>query len=145
MDINGFGKASQDMIDNFEQHIKFSLPEDYKNFLREYNGGTPKVKYSTFFVETLNQNIPLDVLHGLGINKLDLQKRNDEYADDLLPNTIIIGDDPGSGMIVLMKDTEMRGVYYWDHSFYFKQSSEEENIYKIADSFQAFIEGLKNP
>jgi hypothetical protein len=70
---------------------------------------------------------------------------HDEYADDLLPNTLIIGDDPGSGIIVLMNDIEMKGVYYWDHSHYFEQSSAKRNIYKIADTFQTFIDGLKNP
>lgn len=61
MNINGFGKASQEMIKKFEQHIRFSLPD------------------------------------------------------------------------------------YWDHSFHFEQSNEEENTYKITDSFQSFIEGLKDP
>lgn len=145
MNINGFGKATQQMINDFEQHIGFSLPDDYKIFLLKYNGGTPKVRYSTFTVEELNENISLDVLHGLGINELDLKKRNDEYMDDLLPKCIIIGDDPGAGMIVLNNDYETKGVYYWDHSFYFEKSNEDENIYKIADSFQDFINGLKNP
>lgn len=146
MNINGFGKASPEMIKEFEQHIGFSLPEDYKQFLSEYNGGTAKVRYSTFVVKDIDQIIPLDVLFGLGvIEELDLQYWNDEYRDDLLPNSIIIGHDPGSGMIVLINDPEIQGVYYWDHSFYFEESNEEENTYKIADSFRSFIEGLKDP
>lgn len=147
MNINSFGGASLEAIKNFEKSIGFSLPEDYKQFLIEYNGGTARVRYSTFKVEELNENIPLDVLYGLGVEKkqLDLQKVNDEYIDDMLPNCIIIGDDPGAGMIVLINDDDYEGVYYWDHSFHFAQSSEEENIYKVADSFKAFIDGLKNP
>lgn len=145
MKMNGFGKATQEMVNAFEQHIGFSLPEDYRKFLLEYNGGTPLVKYAAFTIEELNEDIPLDVLLGLGINNLDLQKRNDDYMDDLLPHCVIIGDDPGSGMIVLIDDPEMKGVYYWDHSFNFEQSNEDDNIYKIADSFQEFVDGLKNP
>ncbi|UZQ51671.1 SMI1/KNR4 family protein [Clostridium kluyveri] len=146
MNINSFGGASLEAIKNFEKSIGFSLPEDYKQFLIEYNGEA-RVRYSTFKVEELNENIPLDVLYGLGVEKkqLDLQKVNDEYIDDMLPNCIIIGDDLGAGMIVLINDDDYEGVYYWDHSFHFAQSSEEENIYKVADSFKAFIDGLKNP
>lgn len=143
--MNGFDKATPTMISSFEQHFDCSLPEDYKRFLQEYNGGFPKEKYSTFNVEELNEDIPLDVLLGIGVRKFDLQKRNDEYIEDLLPNTIIIGDDPGSNMIVLINDIKMKGVYYWDHSHNFDQSSEEKDIFKIADSFQNFIDGLKNP
>jgi len=143
--INGFGKATRTMVDDFESHIGFLLPDDYKEFLYKYNGGTPQIKYSTFFVKELKQKIPLDVLLGLGVNKLDLQKRNDEYSDDLLSNSIIIGDDPGSGMIVLINDLQMKGVYYWDHSFNFKQSNEENNIYKITNNFQDFINNFNIP
>lgn len=142
--MNGFGKATKEMISKFEEHIGFSLPEDYRNFLREYNGGTPKIKYSAFDVEELKEKIPLDVLLGIGVPKFDLWKRNDEYFDDLLPKTIIIGDDPGVGMIVLINGNEMKGIYYWDHSHYFEQSNDDNDIYMITESFQAFIDGLNN-
>ncbi|MEC0207378.1 SMI1/KNR4 family protein [Paenibacillus ehimensis] len=146
MNIKGFGKATDEMISNFEKHIGFSLPEDYKQFLRDYNGGTSVVRYSTFFVEELNENMPLDVMYGLGVEKpFDLVKWYDEYKDDLFSNSIVIGDDPGSGKIVLITDPEFKGVYYWDHVFHFEQSSEDENTFEISESFKIFIEGLKNP
>ncbi len=144
MNITAFGNASEEMINKFEQEIGFMLPEDYRKFLYEYNGGTAKKRYSTFFVEALNQEIPLDVLFGLNVDQLDLQKWNDEYREDMLENTIIIGDDPGNGLIVLINSLD-KGVYYWDHSFYFEQSNEAENTYFIAGSFQEFLDGLKNP
>ncbi|MPQ44940.1 SMI1/KNR4 family protein [Clostridium tarantellae] len=147
MNINSFGGASLEEIKIFEQSIGFSLPDDYKQFLIKYNGGTAKVRYSNFNVKDLNEDIPLDVLYGLNIEEkvLDLQYVNDEFIDDIFPNSIIIGDDPGSSMIILINDNDFKGIYYWDYSFYFPQSSEEENTYKIADSFKAFINGLKKP
>ncbi|EMS70127.1 SMI1/KNR4 family protein [Ruminiclostridium cellobioparum] len=146
MSIIGFGMATEETVRNFEQHIGFSLPDDYKQFLIEYNGGTPQVRYSTFTVEALSEIIPLDVLYGLGIDsEMDLQDWNDEYRSDLLSNSIIIGRDPGTGMVVLINDAEIKGVFYWDHSLFFNQSNEEENVYKICDSFQEFINQLKKP
>ena len=41
----------------------------------------------------------------------------EEFEEDMLPTSLIIGDDPSSGLIVLITDTENHGVY-WDH-FYF--------------------------
>ncbi len=144
MNIKGYGKATQDMIDSFEKHVGFLLPDDYKQFLCEYNGGS--ARYNYFWVDDLDVELPLHVLYGLGLDKnLDLKTWNDEYIDDLFSNSVIIGHDPGSGLIVLINDNEDGGIYYWDHTFNFEQSSEDENTYKIADTFQDFINGLKTP
>lgn len=146
MNLNAFGKATEESIEELEEFLGFLLPEDYKEFLSKYNGGTSKVRYSKFFVKELNHEIPLDVLYGIGVTRtFDLSECFEEFEEDMLPNSLIIGDDPSSGLIVLITDTENHGVHYWDHSFYFPQSSEEENTYKIADSFKGFINGLKNP
>ncbi|UWE04871.1 SMI1/KNR4 family protein [Laceyella sacchari] len=146
MNIKGFGKATKEMIQSLEQQIGFSLPEDYKHFLRKYNGGTALVRYSTFYVKELNETIPLDVMYGLGVERsFDLVMWHHEYRDDLLPNSTIIGDCPGSGKIVLVTDLVNEGVYYWDYAFHFAQSDEDANTFKIADSFRDFVYGLKHP
>lgn len=97
-------------------------------------------------MKELNEEIPLDVLYGIELDRsCNLASWHNEFEEDMLPKSLIIGDDPGSGFIVLITDLEHYGVYYWDHAFYFEQSNEEENTYKIADSFSLFIQGLKNP
>ncbi|WP_058487072.1 SMI1/KNR4 family protein [Defluviitalea phaphyphila] len=145
MDFIGYGKATMQMIDEFEQYVGFSLPNDYKRFLLEYNGGKPKERYYTFFVQELNENIPFDVLYGLNtaIKQVDLKMWYDEYKEDLLENCIIIGSDSGTGLIILINEDEDEGIYYWDHSWYFEQSNEENNVYKISDSFQEFFNDLE--
>ncbi|SHM57953.1 SMI1/KNR4 family protein [Gracilibacillus kekensis] len=146
MNINAFGKATNESIKELEEYLGFLLPEDYKKFLNEFNGGTPKNRYSKFFVKELNQEVPLDVLYGIGVKStFNLIECYEEFEEDMLPNSLIIGDDPGSGLIVLITDAENDGIYYWDHAFYFPQSNEEENTYKIADSFMEFINDLRNP
>ncbi|TYQ17704.1 UNVERIFIED_CONTAM: SUKH superfamily protein [Acetivibrio alkalicellulosi] len=146
MNIASFGKATKQMIDDFEKLIGFTLMDDYKKFLNTYNGGTSNSVYSTFWVEALSEDIPLDVLFGLVDDvDFDLRDWNDEYKDDLLPNTIIIGRAPGAGFIVLINNTEDSGVYYWDHSFNFDKSDEDNNVYLISNSFESFTKELKNP
>ncbi|WP_079526163.1 SMI1/KNR4 family protein [Halobacillus hunanensis] len=146
MNINSFGKANEDEVQNLEGYLGFSLPDDYRNFLKNYNGGTSKVRYSKFRVKELNENIPLDVLYGINVDQtFNLAECYEEFGEDLLPKSLIIGDDPGSGLIVLIHDSENDGVYYWDHAFFFDQSDEDGNIYKIAGSFSSFINGLEHP
>jgi len=146
MNLNAFGQATEESIGELEELLGFLLPEDYKKFLVEYNGGTSKVRYSKFFVEELNQEIPLDVLYGIGVTRtFDLIKCYEEFEEDMLPYSLVIGDDPGSGLIVLITDTEKHGVYYWDHSLSFPQSCEEENTYKVAHSFKGFLDELIHP
>ena len=142
MKIQGFGNATEEMIAQYERYIGFLLPEDYKQFLRKYNGGV--VRNEVFWVDDLQQIIPLDLMLGLVVDtELNLIKWYDDYKKDLLQKCIIIGFDPGSGIIVLISDPEIGGVYYWDHSFYFDKSNKEENTYWIADSFTEFINCLK--
>jgi hypothetical protein len=146
MNIVSFGKATKQMIDDFEKLIGFTLIDDYKQFLSTYNGGTSKSGYSTFWVEELSEDIPLDVLFGIVDDvDFDLRDWNNEYKDDLLPNAIIIGRDPGAGFIVLINNAEDSGVYYWDHSLNFDKSDEDNNVYLVSDSFQSFADGLKTP
>ena len=143
MNIKPYGKAADAEIEAFENQVKFTLPQDYKQFLMEYNGGSV---LGIFHVNTLNEDISLHVLFGLGIDEeLDLRSWFSEYKDDMLPYTVIIGGDMGAGLIVLLNSPKKQGVYYWDHSYYFKESSDERNIYKIANSFQEFVDNLKTP
>ena len=143
MNIKKFKSISDDKIRNFESKIGFKLPDDYTQFLREVNGGVPKKRYSLFFVKELNREVPLDVLFGLEVDdtSCDLIEIFDEFSDDLLENSLIIGDDPGGGFIVLISN---KGIYYWDHAYHFKESSDEKNIYFIANNFTEFINSLIN-
>ncbi len=145
MTIRGFGKATKQMIDEFEKHIGFALPQDYREFLMEYNGGSTDNRYPSIFVKEIQESIPLHVLCGLNVPHLDLYQWNDEYRSDLLPNSLIIGHDPSECMIVMICDSKDKGVYAWDHSWYFPQSSEESNIYWMAGSFSEFMKALKEP
>ena len=146
MNIIGYGNISEEEVFKFEEKIGFSLPDDYKEFLLNCNGGVPEIKYSTFELNDFDESIGLQVLYGLNLaQNLDLREWNEEYEDDLLDDCIIIGHGIGFGLIVLVNSIEFSGVYFWDHSFELESSSEEENVYKIADTFKQFIDNLDEP
>ena len=146
MKIKGYGNVKEEEIFKLEDEIGFTLPNDYKEFLINFNGGVPEVKYSTFKLNELEENIGLQVLYGLDLeDNLNLREWYEEYEDDLLDDCLIIGHGIGFGFIVLVNSPEVSGVYFWDNSFELENSSEDENIYKISDTFREFIEELKSP
>lgn len=146
MKIKGYGNVKEEEILKLEYELGFTLPNDYKEFLINFNGGVPEVIYSTFKLNELEENIVLQVLYGLDLEEnLDLREWYEEYKDDLLDDSLIIGHGIGFGFIVLVKSPEVSGVYFWDNSFELENSSEDENIYKISDTFREFIEELKSP
>ena len=145
--IKGYGKATRDEVNLFEQLLGFNLPDDYRQFLLDFNGGITAVQQSKFYVEALDTLIPLEMLFGLEMadEKLDLYKANEDYKEELHMNGIVIGCAPCSGKIVIFNNDDHKGIYFWDHGWYADPSNQDENIYKVAESFQSFLDGLKIP
>lgn len=153
--FNAFGQASEEMILEFEEHIGFILPHDYKEFLKKNNGGIvntleyrdylcdhPEKGYWCFWARGLNVHMPMDILYGLSVKDFDLKKKNSEFMSDLPAKTIYIGDTGGGGTVIL-NNGDHPGVYFYASSYFFEQPDPNVNTYKIADTFTDFINGLE--
>ena len=144
-DITSWGQVDEKVISAFEREINFSLPTDYRAFLQANNGAS--VDGQVFFVSDLDQGVLMDVFFGITNaeeRSLTLGYWLNEFGDELQEKTLIIGSDPGGGMITYVTAGEDKGIYYWDHSHFFPQSSEEEgNTYFLADSFDDFMAALR--
>jgi len=145
MNITPFGTTTTEEITELEVKFNLSLPQDYKDFLLNHNGGSPEIEYSKFYIERLKEHITLDVLCGIGIEDLDISEWTNIYSGDIPIHSIIIGHDPGNGILLLVNDGKKNGIYYYDHAYTFSQSSDEENTYFITETFTDFIESLKKP
>lgn len=131
-------------IEEFENNIKMKLPKDYKEFLLNTNGGQFVEEVYGFWVEELKQNIGIDVLFGFNhARSLCLNNWYDEYSEDLLENTIIIGNSINSGLILLIWQDDWKGIFLWDHCLELEQSTEDDCLYRIADRFDLFFNSLK--
>lgn len=143
-DITSWDQVDETAISAFEREINFSLPTDYRTFLQANNGAS--VDGQVFFVSDLDQDVLMDVFFGITNaeeRSLTLGYWLNEFGDELQEKTLIIGSDPGGGMITYVTAGEDKGIYYWDHSHFFPQSSEEEgNTYFLADSFDDFMATL---
>lgn len=144
--LTTWGQNDEAVVLDFEQQIGVSLPSDYRNFLVQNNGG--RVDSQSFFVKDLDQEILLDVLFGITNSKarsLTLSYWLNEYGDELQEKTLIIGRDPGGRFLIYITEGEDKGIYYWDDTNFFPQSTEEDgNTYFVADSFAQFCDSLVN-
>ena len=142
MEIKRFEIGNEKSISEVESKLDISLPNDYKEFLHQNNGA--KVDDGYFFVKDLNEYIMMDTFFGISISKkaLDIIEVNNEFDGEIPSKSILIGDEPGGGLILLVNDGEDNGIYYYDHSYSFEQSSDEKNSYIIANTFQDFVDML---
>ena len=132
--------TSKKEIFDFEKKYDLHLPDDYRSFLEEFNGGISK-EHKTFHIDKLNADIELDSLYGINQEKewLDIGFWMEQFADELPENSVIIGGDVSDSMIVLLNSENEKGVFYWDSSCIFEQSNEDSNAYYIAATFTEFI------
>lgn len=139
------GIALEQDITLLEKELSLKLPQDYRKFLLDTNGGVVEKDENNKIVLTqIDETIVIDVLYGIhtGNQNADIQFWMDSLKDDLMENVIIVGDDIIQGLIVMICDGEDQGIYYWDDAYNFEESCDESNMYKIADSFTEFIQLL---
>ncbi|MBC6315403.1 SMI1/KNR4 family protein [Listeria grandensis] len=142
--IKGFGTLSMQEITRLEKGLYLNFPEDYKQFLMNKNGGVPEENYLSMVIPSHGEEIVLGALLGINENdNFDLESWYKEYSDELMESSLIIGTEYGSGLFVLICEGNQEGVYFWDNGQGLEGSSDEENVYKLATSFSAFVSGLE--
>ena len=141
--IEKYTQGNISNIDKIEKILNIKLPKDYKDFLIENNGAD--VEDGLFYVKEIDQTIPMGFFYGVDIAEgySDIIEINKEYADDILKNSILIGSDEGEGWILLICDGKNDGIWYYDHSYFFEQSTDDSNTYFICDTFSNFIKLLE--
>jgi len=143
MKINSYGKGSIQNIEKVKNEFSLSLPKEYKDFLIDNNGA--EINNGYFFVKEINQLISMGLFYGVDLNKkgADIFYINNEYNDDIPENSLLIGGDDGGGWILLICDGENDGIWYYDHSYFFEQSTDELNTYFICETFTEFLKMLE--
>ena len=141
---NQYGPLPEARLAQFEAQIGYRLPEDYRRFLLEHNGGVPSPNCFTISAEQGN-----DVLVGFfGLHSGQSYLRIDEAVemidDRLFPGLLPIGTDPfGNCMCVGLVEPYRGRVYFWDHEV----ASEldvpgSKGVILVAESFQAFLDSM---
>lgn len=147
--LDKFGFANNGEILMLENEFEVVLPEDYKSFLLQENGGrNTAYRYKNLVrIPQVSEEINIDVMFGVSTNVKngDIKQWTSEYQDDLFPNSIIIGDTIQHGFIVfwLSKD-DNAGIYYYDDTYEFALSTDNMNTYFLANSFSEFLNMVEN-
>ena len=147
--LDKFGFSNNGEILMLENEFEVVLPEDYKSFLLQENGGrNTAYRYKNLVrIPQVSEEINIDVMFGVSTNVKngDIKQWTSEYQDDLFPNSIIIGDTIQHGFIVfwLSKD-DNAGIYYYDDTYEFASSTDDMNTYFLANSFSEFLNMVEN-
>ncbi len=141
---NQYGKLDELRLLNFEKRMGARLPNDYRNFLIEHNGGKP---VPSDFSVTTEQGSGLHHVLGLhdGPSYLSLEEHYEVLLDRMPASIIPIADDSfGNAICIGIFRYEAGKIYFWDHEL---EGTEDEqpyfgNITLIADSFTQFLDNL---
>ena len=154
MKINGNGKLDEKEIIKFEKEIGFELPEDYRQFLCEYNGGYPEPKYPLFTIYEISIEELREIGEEPALDELfsieKLRSWGKEFGAELPEKVIIIGVGV-FGDILLSENEDMKGIYLWDSHWCITDIGDKDaaldeelnfSIYKISDTFNEFLNKL---
>jgi hypothetical protein len=137
-----FGGGSAEKVAQFERAHGLNLPADYREFLVQHNGGAPAL--TRFRIPAVGQDALVHCFFGLGTREgYDLVQPLGTYRAEMPAQFLPIASDPGGAFILLgCEGAEDQGVFFWDHTCFFRESCDEENTYRIGESFRSFVSSL---
>jgi len=133
-------------INDLERYLGRRLPIAYKQFLLRYNGGRPTPEYFPIHGMPQNDFGAIHLFFGIDrkIESSNIRWNADVMTDRLPSEYLPIACDNSGDLLCLALDGPSAGeVVFWD--YYNEQSSPNpgyENIYKVARSFEGFLESL---
>lgn len=140
-DSNRFGKLKVKTLEEFEKENKLKLPDDYRAFLIEHNGGSPS--------PATNPTPETDVQWIYGIHNgeywASLKWHIKTLSGRIPANTLPIANDSGGNIFLLSLHPDSYGeVWFWDHENETEKNADAylDNIIKSADSFTDFVNSL---
>jgi hypothetical protein len=113
---NPYGPLAQDRLAEFERITRLNLPDDYRDFLFQNNGGQPTPAF--FWIEPQKDGSDVHQFYGLHNGPahlcIDTYIGEERYG---IPSTMLpIGDDGLGDFICLgVSSANFGGVYFLDH------------------------------
>lgn len=144
--MSKFGSTTYEQIREIEKRYSIKLPQDYKRFLTETDGGRLMLTESNAIeIPDLGVSVHADIFFGCNINikEVNLFFWMDQFQEDILEHVLLIGDSVEHGFFVLNCGNEDPGVYYWDDTYALKGSNDEHNTFWIANTFTELIAKLE--
>jgi hypothetical protein len=134
---------NSNIIGCLESYFDFKFPQIYKEFLLLTNGGSPKKSI-------LSKDEEYEVRNFFGIipdYSYGLLERKKMYENRIPNNMFPIANNSGGDLFLMsVKGPDYGKIYFWDHNWEAEEGQEPNysNLTLVADSFDEFINGLKN-
>lgn len=144
--------VSMEEICAFEGEIGILLPDDFKSFLVQNNGGYPSEELYTPSFNEFNPNTGQNFEQGTDVEQfLSLNEIKFEYGDIVdegyIPSTYIPFARTSFGNLLLIRldSTEYNGNICFANHDLFDEKNNRFTISKISDSFSLFLNSLYVP
>lgn len=137
--------ASDEDLNALEERIDAKLPDEYRSFLKAFNGGRPTPREfvamdgdegsSVQFFFTLDKAAP----------HYYILKERQIFEGRIPKNTLAIACDSFGNLVLLDLGAKTFGtVYFWDHeNENMDGDAHWDNIFPVASSFDEFLRILK--
>lgn len=143
---NPFPPVTSEELVRVERQLGIDLPDDYRSFLLEHNGGRPKP--NTFPIHNFPSSSRGILEEFIGIKKgayTDIRKQLNVFRDRIPPDCLPIARDPGGNLLCLVFRGPGRGtIYFWDHEEEAEEGrpASKDNLYFVASSFNTLLSSL---
>jgi hypothetical protein len=138
--------ASPEDILRFETAIAAPLPEDYRSFLLQYNGGKPSQDIFRFSERGATEEDIVDWFLSLGGDpNYDIELFVELTTGRIPPDCIPFAIDPGGNFLLLsVRGARCSAVLFWDHEREAEegQPPSEDNVYPVCTGFSTFLASL---
>jgi cell wall assembly regulator SMI1 len=139
------GPLSEERLREFEENLGVRLPTEYRQFLKEHNGGRPKP--GGFWIERHTDASEVHQFYGLHDGpewlSIDCYAGADRYG--IPPGMLAIGDDGvGNHICIWIEGDERGAITFVDHELHpYDQPHSLEGVTRLASSFAEFLSVLR--
>lgn len=132
--------APADQIERLERRIGRPLPDSYRDYLRQHDGG-----------QLQDNSEAVNEIFGVGPEAPEwasMWQKLDVY-DDRVPTWLlpVASDAAGNLFAVSLRDSDRGSVWFWDHEWEADEDEPptEENIERRAKDWPTFLDALRPP
>jgi hypothetical protein len=135
--------ASETAIGDFEKRLGSPLLGPYRRFLRDTNGGRPEPSAFHFRTESGEGDSSVDWFYTLSSDEdYNIEDNLHMFRERIPAGAVPIACDPFGNQILLGVAVKRGGVFFWDHEQESDLEPTWENIARVADSFDEFLQLL---
>ena len=140
----GTRKATEQQIKALEKRIGATLPEEYRNFLKTVNGGTPNPYCVQIPGIPYIENVAVGWLYRLQPSKPDYDELVHKYEQtrEFIPDGHLPVANESDYFTISLKPKSYGAVFFWDHE---SDQMDDEGVffesagYLLAGSFDEFL------